>query len=164
MSEIGKDVVDVNPEDVTPLRYAGKDFDRLTMRLNVYQEHCCDTPHMITLGHSEELENMVAAYSRTVKVYETWKLIDLGWIEEEGGHVGYIVFEVKRKKHLQNVTQEEVQEDKNRCLLISLRGDGKVDLEIPTGHFNVIRVADPSKIMARCDCGAVEVATHIYTR
>lgn len=149
----------------TPSKSTAVDKDRITAKITMHHEHCCDTPTSIETGFSEFLESKVTPYNRIVQLKEdSWRGLAVDWIEEEGGQVGYVAIFNKRQRLMTNPSDEEKKLIKEKNILISLRSDETVDIEVGYGKFCVLTPKQARSLKLKSARGVLEAQIVLFPR
>lgn len=126
--------------------------DRITCRLLLHHEHCCDGPVSFESTFSDMLETMEQPYQRRSIVNEKWKVLDIGWIKDSGG-ASLILIE-NRAKIGQQVTPTQEQKDDLAKKVLEISFDGLTSaMLIRPGRFQQFEAADIGKVCIRSASG-----------
>ena len=133
-------------DSAVPVNQSLEDKDRMTARLDMYYEKYNEEPTYV----NSVMESLVPPteeepYQRKLKIDESWRALDIGWIER----VGYILIQNTGRSFTVHPTDEVKEEEEKKSILIR-SGDGDGDWEIPHKGFLLVKPTDVSKVELRC--------------
>lgn len=149
---------------VTPTLKGDQNLDRMTIHFTLHHESgCCATPFTVSSPCTKYSKQQVRPYERPVKLKPSWSKIDIGWIEEEGATVGWLVLQNKLKQ----LTGAEFLSEEKRpqpVIEISVRGDDHVDFEVGPGEFFFVAPKDLPALSIRSSDGILPVSYSVIPR
>ncbi len=127
---------------------------RLTVDEKVYHQPTGCQPVIVSrTSYSEELTSEEKAWTRHIKISETWTVLDLGWVVEPSL---VIVSNEEGTNFLRRPTAEQLALLKSKVVEISLRADNTGDIKVYPGRSARFCPILPV-LLARCLCGTARV-------
>lgn len=140
-----------------------KDFDRLTVIMNIHHEHRGEPPRTISVGYSRMLNEKEEPYQRRFNASDQWLPIDLGWVAPE--KVGCVVIENLEGRHrLVHPTDDERAAISGKVLEVSYsKNSAECDL-IQPGGADVKWPASATNLYLRCQNGAASCRVSVLSK
>jgi hypothetical protein len=126
--------------------------DRITVRLAVIHEHCCEEPVGVDLTYSYQLATVEQPYRRRLPVDTVWQPLKTQWVEA----VSCIIIENPGPpKRQRNPTPEEIAED--AAAVIEFGYDGHPPFLIMPGRMQFLHPSQLAGLRLRCQRGRKEI-------
>jgi hypothetical protein len=143
-------------------KFAMGEITRITATMTAHHEEFGEGPDSVQAGFASYLDSNEQSFTRKLKVKETWKQTDFGWLN---GKVGHVKLENRIGRRPEKIpTDAELELLSKKVVLVGFREKDEDDppIELPPGEFDFFKLR--GELWMRSATGIVEVIVFAMPR